>query len=325
MIKSMGGLYLTLWVLVLSLVLGKVSEYAVASVRRLSLRFKVNEFIAAFFFLGVATSIPEMAVAIFSAIRGVPQLSFGNLIGSKIVILTLLVGLAAVLSGKLSIHKVISKQDFLLTLLVVGLPVIFILDGSVSRFEGFLMLAAYGYFLLHFFRRRGAYHRPARTLETPGTLTGDAAIFIATVAVLLVISYFLVQISLTAATALGIPVLVVGLLMISLGTNVPEVSLVFGQAFKKYAKDSKITIGVLLGNVVFSTVILGVLALLHPFAVDDVQSVWVAAGFLTVIVYATWVFFLSEGKLSRREGVLLLLLYVLFVGYQLGLFERIYG
>jgi len=321
----MGGIYLAAIVLVLSFVLGKVSDFTAASVRRLSLRFKINEFITAFFFLGIATSIPEIAVAVFSALRGVPELSFGNLIGANIVILTFMIGLAAVFAGKLSIHKAIQRDDFFLTLILVGLPIPFILNGHVSRIEGLIMLVAYGYFLLHFFWRRRAYRRQSDGIRLKSSIQRDIAIFFISSIALLVTSYFLVQVSLNAAAALGIPVLVVGLLMISLGTNVPEVSFVLNQASRKYTKDKSIATGVLLGNVVLNTPTLGLLAFIRPFSITDLQAVWVSAGFLAVVIYATWVFFLSERKLTRREGILLLLLYALFVGYQLGLFKHLFS
>lgn len=321
----MSGVSLAVLVLVLSYVLGRVSDLTAASVRRLSLRFKVNEFITAFFFLGIATSIPEIAVAIFSALRGVPELSFGNLIGANIVILTFMIGLAAVFSGKLSIHKAIHADDFFLTLFLVGLPIPFMLNGHLSRVEGLLLMVAYGYFLLHFFWRRRAYRKQSKPVRLTSTIRKDIVIFAISSVALLVTSYFLVQVSLTAAAALGIPVLIVGLLMISLGTNVPEVSFVLNQASRKYTRDKNIVTGVLLGNVVLNTPTLGLLAFLRPFSVADRQAVWVSAGFLAVVLYATWLFFLSERKLTRREGVLLLLLYGLFVGYQLGLFEHLFG
>ncbi|MEX0649811.1 MAG: hypothetical protein WD200_02335 [Candidatus Andersenbacteria bacterium] len=320
----MGGIYLAGLVLILSFVLGKVSDFTAASVRRLSLRFKINEFITAFFFLGIATSIPEIAVAVFSAIRGVPELSFGNLIGANIVILTFMIGLAAVFSGKLSVHKAIHRDDFFLTLMLVGLPIPFILNGYISRVEGLVMMVAYGYFLLHFFWRRRAYRKQSKATHLRGTVQRDIAIFLVSSIVLLIVSYVLVQVSLTAAAALGIPILVVGLLMISLGTNVPEVSFVLNQASRRYTKDKDIVTGVLLGNVVLNTPTLGLLALIRPFSIGNLQMVWVSAAFLAVVLYATWVFFLSERKLTRREGILLLLLYALFVGYQLGLFSRLF-
>lgn len=322
----MSGAYLAGLILILFFLLGKVSDFATAAIRRISERFRVNEFIASFFLLGIATSIPELAVAIFSAVHGVPELSLGNLLGANIVVLTLMVGLTALFSGKFSIHRALHKDDFLLSLLITALPIPFVLNGYVSQVEGVLMLVAYGYFLLHFFWRRRAYRRQtsaARRLNS--TLMQDGMLFALSVAALLVISYFLVQVSLAVAAAVGIPLLIVGLIMISLGTNVPEASFVINQASRKYAKDRNIAAGILLGNVVANTPVLGLLAFLSPFAITDVRAIWVTSGFLIVVLYALWTLVLSERKLTRREGVILLLLYALFVGYQLGLFSKIFS
>lgn len=312
-------------VLVLSFILGKVADFTASGVRRLSMRFHVNEFITAFFLLAVATSIPEMAVAVVSALHGVPQLSFGNLIGANIVVLSLMLGSAAVFSGKLSIHKALHKDDFFLTLIMVGLPIPFFVNGHISRTEGLLMMIAYGYFLLHFFWRRRAYRRTSDEARiSKRTMRQDIAIFFISVVALLVISYVLVHISLQAAAAIGVPILVVGLLMIAVGTNVPEVTFVLKQARRRDAKDKHIAMGVLLGSVVFNTPTLGLLAFIQPFSISDIRAVWVTAAMLVTVLYAIWIFVLSGKKLSRREGGMLILLYLLFVGYQLGLFTRFF-
>lgn len=321
----MGGAFLTGVVFILSFVLGKVSDVAADSVRRLSDHFRINEFLVSFFLLGLTTSIPEIAVALFSAWRDVPELSFGNLIGANIVVLTLMIGVTALLAGKLSLHRALHKDDFFLTLVLVGLPIPFMLNGHMSRVEGLTLLFACGYFLLHFFWRRRAYQKRPDGARRHGRLQRELLIFTASSTALLLTSYVLVQVSLRAAAALGVPLLVVGLLMISLGTNVPEFSFVFHQASRKYSRERGIATGVLLGNVVFNTPALGLLAFLRPFSIQDVHAVWVSAGFLTVVLYATWVFFLSERKLTRREGGLLLLLYALFVAYQLGLFGPLFA
>ncbi|MEX1997783.1 MAG: hypothetical protein WEA04_03885 [Candidatus Andersenbacteria bacterium] len=304
----------------LSYLLGHFTDLTTRSLRRLNAQVRVNEFIASFFFLGIATSIPELAVALFSAAEAVPELSLGNLLGANIVVLTLMMGVMAILAGKISIRRVLRPGDFWLTLGITGLPIPLIIDGQVSRIDGVILLTGYGLFLLHFYLRRRYYQRLTRQSRGEFTTLGiDTFRFISAVVVLLVTSYFLVRVSLTAAVALGMPLLVVGLLMISLGTNLPEVTFVANQVSARHARDKHIALGILLGNVVFNTPILGILALLRPFTITDRGAVGVTVVFLSAILAVFGYLMLSQRTLTRREGVGLVVLYIIFVAYQTGL------
>src|SRR5688572_32090079 len=89
-------------ILVLSLVMGATAQVIVKSMRHIARHVGMSEFLVAFVVLGLATSTPEIAVAVFSATRGTPELSLGNLLGANIVVLSLLCGLAAIIAGKVS-------------------------------------------------------------------------------------------------------------------------------------------------------------------------------------------------------------------------------
>lgn len=302
-----------------SYALGQVSNLTAASVRHVGARLRVNQFIASFFLLGFATSIPEFAVAVFAALRNEPQLSLGNLIGANIVVMTLLIGLTAAFAGHISIHGMLRKNDFLLTLVITALPALVVLNGHVSRLEGLVLLLFSAYFLWLFYQQRHVYRRPRSRAYLPAsTVQRDAAVFVGATASLLAISYLLVHISLRAAAALGIPALLIGLLMISLGTNVPEVSFVVGQVKRRHQKDRGIATGILLGNVVFNTPALGLLASLRPFQITDPMTVRVSAVYMLITLLIAGKLMLSGSRLSRREGLLLLGLYALFVIYQAG-------
>src|SRR5687768_7857935 len=190
-------------------VLGRSARAVARSVRRLGKRFGVGQFALAFVLLGLATSMPEIAVSVFSAARGVPGLSLGNLIGANIVILSLLTGLAAIFAGKLKVGPFYEANVFSLFIVVIAAPAFVVLDGSVTRGEGIALLAIYALFMAKFYRHRHAFRAlHPEPVHLDGSAAGEAVRGITAVVVLLAASYFLVKIAVSVATEAGLPPLI---------------------------------------------------------------------------------------------------------------------
>lgn len=294
--------------------LSKTTDLTVKSLRTLREKIQLNELVISLFFLGAVTSIPEVFVAIMSAVEGIPELSLGNLIGANIVVLSFLVGITSLFSGKIRLHNLLSPVDFILCLVMTGLPTIFVLDGSLTNADGWGILIAFGLFLLHFYQKRNVY---AENVHLNSGATKSLAYrfgaFYLSIAALLLVSHVLVEISVSAALAWGVPVLFIGLLVISLGTNMPEIGFVFQQIFKTHGEDRDITTGVLLGNAVMNAPIMGLLGILRPFEVADMSVIYTSSVFFLGILIFLGRAMLSGNKLSRSEGFVLILIYVAFV------------
>lgn len=304
----------------LAYLLAKSSDMLADGLHRLHYRLKLNELLASFFFLGVITSIPEILVVVMSAARGVPELSLGNLLGAGIVVLTLLMGISAILAGGMSVEGKILKPDFLLSLGVMGLPLLFIFDGSLERWEGAILLLSFFILFFHFLGRRHLYED--RAMDEKGPLHSpikEISRFLFAGAALLVVSHFLVDVSMSAALAWGVPAFTIGLLMISLGTNVPELAFVFKEGSPAGRRED-ITTGVLLGNVAVNTAALGLLGVLHPFEIADIAFVRAISLIFLLSLCAVGFFMLTKKRLSRVEGLALLSLYIVFIIFSLSRF-----
>src|SRR3990167_4894766 len=115
--------FLNLLCLALSLLfLGKAAQVAIKHLTHIAHHLSWNTFVVAFLILGVATSIPEFLIGINSAFDKMPQLSLGNLIGATIVLLTLVVGLSALITGKVKIDSNFSGKDLYITNFILLLP-----------------------------------------------------------------------------------------------------------------------------------------------------------------------------------------------------------
>jgi cation:H+ antiporter len=297
---------------VLSLVMGQAAHHVVSAVKLAGKRFGISKFLVAFVFLGMATSLPEISVAVLSALRGTPGLSLGNLIGANIVILSLLSGLAAVIGGKLHPGEMYRKRTLPLFLFIVLLPAFVALDGRLTRADGVLLVVAHFLFILHLYWSREAGTPRVETATTKGPFRRHLVRAIIAVAVLLAASYFLVNSALIVARSLGATPLLVGLLLFSVGTNLPEFALVLTQAG---GRQKDVVLGDLFGSLLLNTPTLGLLALISPFTVSDQVAVQASAVFLMGLAGIFGVFLWTGRALERREGYFLLASYVAYLAW----------
>lgn len=282
------------------------------SVGRLAGRLCRSGFGTAFFVLGVLTSISEISVAVNAAAGGVPGVSAGNLAGASFVIILLIVPFLAVAGGGMSIKGLVSKETLAFALLVILLPVLLLADGQVTMLEGAFAVLAYLALAYSIRNRPEGKESNVCSVEQGGRrelyldvakiLVGAAAVFIA--------SHFLVEESVAVATYLSVPASLFGLLLLSIGTNIPEIVIAIRAVL---AKHKDIAFGDYLGSAAMNVPIFGVLALVTGgFVVESSQFVGTAllmlAGFVLFYIFAR-----TRAELSSREGIVLLLFYASFV------------
>jgi len=128
---------------------GKALPQALGDIAR---QLRISEFVAAFILASFATSIPELFVGVSSAFQGVSDLSIATIIGSNIANMTIVIGLAVVIAGKVSITGRISSQNYWLISLLAFLPLLLLMDGILSRLDGVVLLIAFGLYLRKLFK-----------------------------------------------------------------------------------------------------------------------------------------------------------------------------
>lgn len=290
----------------------------VDAVSRISRRYCKSGFLTAFFILGALTSISELSVAANSAIGGVPGVSVGNLVGASFVILLFIVPLLAIAGRGIHLNGAITKVMLALILLVIALPSLLVLDGDITRTEGLLSLLAYGTVAYALYRKRepinacdpdeeGIAER-LRSTFTDGMriLFGAVVVFIA--------AYFLVEQAVYFANALSIPNSLVGLVMLSVGTNVPEIVIAIRSLLRGR---SDIAFGDYLGSAAMNSFIFGVLAVSSgTFVLESSEFIMTAALFVAGLGLL-FVFASSRLTISRKEASFLILFYAAFLLLQI--------
>lgn len=296
------------------LVLAGSAQMVVGAAATIASRLGLRSFTIAFLLLGVLTSTPEMFVALQSVIEEVPQLSMGNLLGGSILLLSLVMGVSSVLLGKITLNHDLTFGEIVLSSAVVAAPVAVLWDGRLSRLEGWFLVGVYVvHALLLNKEERIVRHLEKHAKQAKNLTTHLLQLTIGFVGMALS-SRVMVQQAEAISARFLIPPFVFGLILLSLGTNLPEFALAFEAVV---ARRKIIAFGDFLGSAAANTLILGFLGIVSPFAVDGQGRLW----FSLVLLGSVTAFFIwalsSRRDINRKEGLGLLLFYALFVVFEL--------
>lgn len=269
-------------------------------------QYRVGEFLIGFLVLGVLTSLPEVAVAINSTQTGAASLSLGNLMGATLVLLTLVVGGNAFLYNGIPFKGRYNTHEILITLFVIALPLFALVDQDLSWGEGVLLIFAYGALALHL---RSIYklRRHSDTRPTINKLSLRIMLEVAIgVAGLIFVSDLIVDRALFLAEQLAVNEALVGIFLLAIGTNLPEIAVLFRA---NSASKERFAIGNFLGSATANTAIVGLIGILQPGIDVDRAKFLPVMVVLAITIVIFGILSRTQAGLSRREGIILILLY----------------
>ena len=286
--------------------------------------FDVPPLIIGLTIVGFGTSAPEMMVAGFASYEGSPALAIGNAIGSNITNITLVLGVAALISP-LNVHSRILKKELPLLLFATLLALSLISDSTLDQLDGFILLSLL-VLLMWWITRQGLRNQSSDALtqeyidELPDQMTTSHALFwlIAGLILLTVSSKLLVWGAVNVAMQLGVSELIIGLTIVAIGTSLPELAASISGALKN---EHDIAIGNVVGSNLFNT--LGVLAIPGIVAPSALATGVLDRDFPIAFILTITLFVMAygfrgkEGRINRLEGGILL---SAFFAYQLLLF-----
>lgn len=302
------------------IVLVRAGTWVVKSLIRIAQALEWSGFIVSFILMAFATSFPELVIGLTSAFHHRPELSFGNVIGSNVINLTLAVGLAVILCSGLSLKRDGAQKDSLWTALFAFLPVLMILDGSLSRVDGVVLLIGLGVYLSSFFKDRIGANKALvskfqRDITQFKIFLKDIGIFFGSLALLLLSAQGVVWASSAVAQLAGIPLVFIGITIVALGTNLPEI--VFGVRAISLGR-KEMVLGNLMGSVVAnSTLVLGLTCLIYPLRVSNFSPFLVGIFFTVISALFFYIFSKTRSQISKREGIILLIVYFVFIIIQI--------
>lgn len=271
--------------------------------------FKIPSVIIGLTIVAMGTSAPEAAVSLTASLAGNSDISLGNIVGSNIFNLLMVIGICAVIVPVMTNLEIL-RRDMIWNVAVSALLFILILDGKISRTDGFILLAGMGVYLAiiinHALRHR-------TTDENQSSLPMSKAIlFIAGGLVAIVAGGKLVvgNASMIAA-ALGMSDTLIGLTIVAIGTSLPELVTSVVASGKG---DSGIAIGNAVGSCLFNIMfILGFSSVIAPIGAS--AELIVDNGILIAVSLAMYLFAKTKMTTSRTEGIFCVLLYAVYTGY----------
>jgi len=272
---------------------------------------RMTEFVIGFIVMAVATSIPELFVGISGALQKKTGLVLGTIIGSNIVDLTLIAGISIVLVKGFNIESEKTKVDSLYMVVLAALPIVLTLfGGALVWYDGLILIFAFFLYAFRLFRQRKVFRKELKEPLSHNEVIGAVFLFLFALVVLFISSHFLVHYANILAFELNVAPILIGLIVIAIGTSLPE--LVF-QTRAVLSGHTEIALGDIIGAVVVnSTLVLGITALIFPITSDFV--LFLTSGVFMIIVAFIFATFVESGnRLYLKEGLALIMLYVFFI------------
>lgn len=266
---------------------------------------RLQRFHAAFLIMAFATSLPELAVGMAAAFTGVSVLSVGNVLGSNIADLTLVLGIAILVAGRLVLRTTVLRDAALGFAAIAMLPFPLLLDGQLSRSEGGVLLVVFAIAVRHILRKHRALLPNTRAPATPVVLFR----FAFSIVLLLIAAHLVVRSASDLAAVFGISPFIIGLLAVAVGTSLPELAFEISAA---RAKHGDFVVGDAAGSVVCNaTLVLGLTALIRPITLP--VSLLVIPALLTALAVLVVLIPLRRGQYRTPHAFGMLALYALFV------------
>jgi cation:H+ antiporter len=295
--------------------LAVAAEVLVQGAASLSRRFGLSPLVIGLTVVSIGTSLPELVVSVEAALAGSGGLALGNVVGSNIANIALILGIAALIAPIAVQAQVVRMDAPLLVVVSVGF-IGLVWDGGLSRGNGVVLTAgilAYVFYTLHMAQRAspGVQEEADVVLPSQHSVLVDGGLIAVGIAGLLGGAHFLVTGAIDVAAALGISPVVIGLTVVAVGTSLPELATSVVAAWRG---QGDIAVGNALGSSIFNLLgILGVTVLIHPLSTASLG--WVELGIMVGLAVVVVPFLRTSYTLSRVEGGVLLLSYFGYVVY----------
>lgn len=316
-----------MWIDILWIVAGLVlilvgSDWLVEGASGVARKYGISEFIIGMTIVGIGTSMPELVSSLISAIQGHGDMALGNVTGSNICNILLILGVTALISPikytRSNIRKDIPFAILVSLFLIVMLYNCFGLFGEmgtpgISRVDALYLLSIFAVFMIDSFKtaKNGAEEEDASVKPMP---MGKAIIYVLLgLAGLIFGGQVFVDHTVSIAERFHVSEAFISITLMAVGTSLPELATCAVAAMKG---KNQLALGNVIGSNIFNiTLIIGTSAAISPFEIQSISTV--DMGMVIVVVVLLWLaaFTFKKKKLDRVEGVIFLLAYIAYITY----------
>lgn len=270
-------------------------------------KFGIPQLVIGLTIVAMGTSAPEAAVSISAALKGSADITIGNIVGSNILNILIILGISSAIVP-LAVARSTIRYEIPFMILITVLLALLGLDGSINIIDGIIFLAAFAAYLTYLFLMA---KKEKQEEETPEDISAPKAVIFIILGLGMIIlgSNFTVDAASAIAKALGLSERFIGLTIVALGTSLPELFTSVSAARKGNAD---IAIGNIVGSNIFNILfIIGISTLIVevPFASNFIFDTIIAAAAAVMLLVCSLA---GKGRLKRWAGILMLISYAAY-------------
>jgi cation:H+ antiporter len=291
------------------------ADLLIAESERIALRFNISEFIIGATLIALGTSLPEMAASVTASLNGKAALAVSNVIGSNTLNITLVLATVFLIAKSINPDRDFFAKDSTWALMPVMVFILMTLDGEISRFDAALLLLMMGAYLLFLIQDSKSMPEPEIDINDLNNFSWVKTIPMLLLGLTLVIvgADFTVESASAIAKSFGVSEWIIGIIMVALGTSLPELVVSISAAIRGKVD---MAIGNIIGsNMANTSVVLGASALVKPLPVDLTANLFDIA---TMVVATLLLVFITANKLyTKSAGISLVIILGLFLNNSL--------
>lgn len=258
--------------------------------------------------LGLMTTLPEIAISINSSINGIPEISFGNMVGGIIILFGLILPISIILNRKVKTEK--HTFLFSIILLFLLLPLILGLKGYLNYIDGIILISSYIVLVYLLYRKHRVTNSVKIEIVNRKEVGKYFMLIILGIIGLIISSNLIVETTIYLLKGYNISVFIIGLLLYSIGTNLPELIIAI-RSFKRKVED--LSFSNLIGSAMGNSLAIGALSLAKTINVEVNSSYLFLTIFNFVFFIIFFIFYKTDRLLVRKEGIAIFLMYLLFL------------
>lgn len=273
---------------------------------RLAESYRLSKYTVGFIIVAIISILPETFISINAAIEGIPSFGLGMLFGSNIADLTLIFAIIIFLAGRgLKIESKILKNHTVYPFILL-LPLVLGFNGHFSRIEGVALILTGGIF--YYLALRSGIDGAVPSNNGNGRWKSFLMLIFSMI-VLLAGAHFTVTSATSIANYAGVSPILIGMLIVGLGTTMPELFFSLKSVKKR---DDSLAVGDILGTVLAdATIVVGILAVVNPFSFP-IKIIYITGLFMVIASFVLFHFMQSGRTLSKREAWMLFIFWLVF-------------
>ncbi len=309
-----------LFLIALCLLLAFSAKILQGSLEKVTKIWGIDGFIFSCIMVAFGTSLPEMVISVDAALKDNTNLALGNIIGSNIANISIIVGGACLIAGKVLIPKSIHSSKIYYTFLITAIPLAMLSDGKLTRLEGILLVLIYLVWQILMIksgnnRKSSIFKTLKLNLFNNFNLRKELTKLVISLAVLLIASEAIVTTSINISNQFNIPQFLIGFFILAVGSSLPE--LAFGISALRNNKSNLILGNIFGALVINSSLILGIACIISPIQLFYPQQFLKTTLYYLTIFLIFYLFVRSKDRLEKWEGAFLVASYIIILALEI--------